>query len=314
MDEILQKFLDKAPAAVMVGATIARTIGDSTLDDIFERHAGAQYTRDLTFSTLSRLMTQVVFCTYPSVHAASQQDQEISVSITSVSNQLNGLETGVSQALAAETARSMDAILTALPDPPDAPVKGLRLRTLDGNFLAGTDHRLACLRGCGAAALPGMALVVRDGCTGLLTDIVPCEDADTNERPLDTAVLPLVEANDLWLADRNFCTDDDLGGIQARAASFLVRHHAGTKLHPRGQESRRRHHPDGTISEQRVRCGMSECRCILIRLKQPLRDGTTEIRLLTHVPLKPLSARRAAELYRTALADRDVPRRLPLKR
>jgi Transposase DDE domain len=299
MDEILQKFLDKAPAAVIVGATIARTIGDSTLDDIFERHAGAQYTRDLTFSALSRLMTQVVFCTYPSVNAAYQQNQEISVSIASVYNKLNGLETGVSQALAAETARSMDEILTALPDPPDEPVKGLRLRTLDGNFLAGTDHRLACLRGCGAAALPGMALVVRDGCTGLLTDIVPCEDAYTNERPLYTAVLPLVEANDLWLADRNFCTDDYLGGIQARDAYFLVRHHAGTKLHPLGQESRRRHHPDGTISEQRVRCGMSECRCIIIRLKQPLRDGTTEIRLLTNVPLKQLSARRAAELYRT---------------
>src|SRR5512135_231367 len=70
MDEILQKFLDKAPVAVIVGATIARTIGDSTLDDIFERHAGAQYTRNLTFSALSRLMTQVVFCTYPSVNAA----------------------------------------------------------------------------------------------------------------------------------------------------------------------------------------------------------------------------------------------------
>ena len=118
MDEILQKFLDKAPAAVIVGATIARTIGDSTLDDIFERHAGAQYTRDLTFSALSRLMTQVVFCTYPSVNAAYQQNQEISVSIASVYNKLNGLETGVSQALVAETARSMDAIFRALPAPP----------------------------------------------------------------------------------------------------------------------------------------------------------------------------------------------------
>jgi hypothetical protein len=37
MDEILQKFLDKAPAAVIVGATIARTIGDSTLDDFCVR-------------------------------------------------------------------------------------------------------------------------------------------------------------------------------------------------------------------------------------------------------------------------------------
>lgn len=299
MDEILQKFLDKKPIAVIVGATIARTIGDSVLDDIFERHADGQYTRELTFSALSRLMTQVVFRTYPSVNAAYQANQEIPVSITSVYNKLNGLETGVSQALVAETAGAMNEILTALPHPPDEPVKGLRLRTLDGNFLAGTDHRLACLRGCGAAALPGMALVLRDGRTGLLTDIVPCEDAYTNERPLYTAVLPLIKALDLLLADRNFCTDDYMSGIQARAAYFLIRHHAGTKLHPLGRESPRRRHPDGTISEQRVRVGMLECRCIIIRLKQPLRDGTTEIRLLTNVPLEQLSARRASELYRT---------------
>ena len=44
---------------------------------------------------------------------------------------------------------------------------------------------------------------------------------------------------------------------------------------------------------------MFECRCIIIRLDKPLRDGTTEIRLLTNVPLKRLSAERAAELYRT---------------
>src|SRR5512135_3925292 len=50
IDEILQKFLDKKPIAVIVGATIARTIGDSVLDDIFERHADGQYTRELTFS------------------------------------------------------------------------------------------------------------------------------------------------------------------------------------------------------------------------------------------------------------------------
>ncbi len=299
MDEILQKFLDKSPVAVMVAATITRVIDDSTLDDIFERNADNQYTKDLTFSTLCRLMTQVVFCSYPSVHAAYREDGAIPVSVASVYNKLNGLETCVSRALVAETAGSMRAILTALPAPPEDPFPGLRLRTLDGNFLAGTDHRLACLRGCGAAALPGMSLVVRDGHTGLLTDIVPCEDAYTNERPLYTAVLPLVRADDLWLADRNFCTEDYMGGIQARGAYFLVRHHCGTKLHPLGPESRGRNHPDGTISEQRVRAGISKYRCIIIRLKKPLRDGTTEIRLLTNVPSERLSARRASDLYRT---------------
>jgi hypothetical protein len=79
----------------------------------------------------------------------------------------------------------MSEIFDALPaNPAEEPVKGLRLRTLDGNFLAGTDHRIACLLANDNAALPGMSLVVRDGRTGLLTDIVPVEDSYTNERSL----------------------------------------------------------------------------------------------------------------------------------
>jgi Transposase DDE domain len=300
MDEILQRFLDQAPIAVMVRATIARAVSHSVLDEIFEQHADAQYTRDLTFSTLAGLMGQVVFGTYPTINAAYRHARDVPVSVTSVYNKLNGLETGISAALVAQTARSLDEVIAALPAAPnDRPVAGLRLRTLDGNFLAGTDHRLDCLRGSGAAALPGMSLVVREGRTGLLSDIIPCEDAYTNERALHPRVLALVEPDDLWLADRNFCTDDYLGGIARRDAYFLIRHHAGTTLHPLGPESRRRSHRDGTISEQPVRVGMLECRCVIIRLRTPLRDGTTEIRLLTNVPSGRLSARRASELYRT---------------
>jgi IS4 transposase len=300
MDEILQRFIEQAPVAVMVQATAARAITDSALNDIYERHADSQYTRDLTFAAVSRLLTQVVFRSYPSVNAAYRHNEEISVSVTSVYNKLNGVETAVSQALVAETASSMSEILASLPDDcPPEPVEGLRLRTLDGNFLAGTDHRISCLRGSGAAALPGMSLVVREGRTGLLTDIVPIEDAYTNERILYADVLSLVKANDLWLADRNFCTDDYLSGIKTREAFFLIRHHAGTKLHPLEPETRRRSHADGTISEQRVRVGFLECRCIIIRLNKPLRDGTTEIRLLTNVPRERLSATAASKLYRT---------------
>src|SRR5262249_59054216 len=111
----------RAPIAVMVRATIARTVGHSALDAIFERHADAQYTRELTFSTLAGLMSQVVFRTYPTVNAAHRQAQDIPVSVTSVYNKLNGLETGISQALVAETARSLDEAIAALPAAPAHP-------------------------------------------------------------------------------------------------------------------------------------------------------------------------------------------------
>jgi Transposase DDE domain len=226
-------------------------------------------------------------------------EQEIPVSVTSVYNKVNGLEPGVSQALVAETAAAMTEIVATLPGGKTPRLAGLRLRTLDGNFLAGTDHRLDCLRGYGAAALPGMSLVVRDGQTGLLTDLIPCEDAYTSERSLSADVLALVSADDLWLGDRNFCTLDYLGGIAQRKAFFLIRHHAGTKLHPVGQLKPCGANVSGKIYEQQVRIGWLECRCIIVKLKEPLRDGSTQLIVLTNAPSKRLRAKRLLKLYQT---------------
>ena len=221
------------------------------------------------------------------------------MTVASLYNKVNGLEVGISKGTVHDTALAMQAIIEALPNRPQSQVAGLRLRTLDGNFLAGTDHRLDCLRGYGAAALPGMSLVVRDDATGLLTDLIPCEDAYKSERALYPDVLALVMPNDLWLADRNFCTIDYLGGISERKAFFLIRHHAGTKLQLVGKEKACGSNSSGKISEQQVRVGWLACRCILVRLNKPLRDGSTELRILTNVSAKRLSAKRALKLYET---------------
>jgi hypothetical protein len=299
MDEILERFIQAAPVAVLVRATLGRILADTTLDDLFNRVAQTQYTRELTFSTLVKLMVKVTFGTHDSVHAAYRHTAGIPVSITAVYDKLAGVETAMSGALVRETAQAMSALLKALPWPQEDAIPGLRLRTLDGNFLAGTDHRLACLRNSGAAALPGMSLVVRDGRTGLLTDLVPCEDAYTSERSLHPEILSLVQANDLWMSDRNFCTLDYLAGFEERQAFFLVRHHGGTHLHALGEEKYIGTNPTGKIYEQKVRAGWLECRCIIIKLNEPLRDGTTEIRLLSNVPPTKAGAKRLATLYRT---------------
>jgi hypothetical protein len=300
MDDLLQRFIEQAPVAVMVRATLARALSDTTLNTLFERNATVQYTRELTFSSLVKLMARVAFGTHKSVHAAYRHTEDIPVSITAVYDKLQNVEGSVLQALVRETGQAMRGIIQALPGVKQPTIiKGLRLRTIDGNSLAGTDHRLECLRDSGAAALPGKSLVVRDAATGLLTDLIPCEDAYTNERVLYPQVLPLVEAGDLWLADRNFCTLDYLGGFADREACFLVRHHAGTHLELVGEERPVGSNPSGDVFEQSVRVGRLACRCIRVKLFKPLPDGTTEIRLLTNVPAAKAGAKRLAELYRT---------------
>lgn len=300
MDVILDRFVACAPVAVMVRASLTWMFADTTLNDLFQRHAETQYTRDLTFSTLVKLMVKVAFGTHDSVHAAYRHTAGIPVSLTAVYDKLGRLETKVSEGLVRETAEALDGLRAALPGQKNADaIPGLRLRTLDGNFLAGTDHRLDCLRGSGAAALPGMSLVVRDGRSGLLTDLIACEDAYTSERALYPRVLDLVQPDDLWLADRNFCTDHYLSGIAEKRAYFLIRHHAGTPLKALGEKKYVGSNATGDIYEQKVQVAGIVCRCITVQVHKPLRDGATALRLLTNVPRQRAGAKRLAELYRT---------------
>lgn len=54
----------------MVRATLERVLSADRLDLWYERTAEKQYTREVLFSTVHDLMSQVVFCVQPSVRAA----------------------------------------------------------------------------------------------------------------------------------------------------------------------------------------------------------------------------------------------------
>ena len=109
------------------------------------------------------------------------------------------------------------------------------MRVLDGNVLAGTDHRLTALRQWLNACLPGKSLVVYEPGLGLVTDLVLCEDAYTQERALVTQLLPRVQANDLVVADRNFCTTRLVFGSSRQKAFVLVRQHRRNSAVPAGE-------------------------------------------------------------------------------
>ena len=104
----------------------------------------------------------------------------------------------------------------------------LNIKILDGNHLAGTEHRLEETRRSNSQPLPGHALVVLDPQVMLMIDVFPCEDAYAQERSLLVEVLSTVAAKDCWIADRNFCTTEFLFGINRRGAFFIIRQHAST--------------------------------------------------------------------------------------
>ena len=303
--EIYEKFAKESPVGVMVRGALEYALPASFLDELFVEYAERQYQGDLLFSTIVEMMSLVVCKIRPSMHAAYQERaEEIQVSVKSVYNKINGVETQVSQALVRATAERLAPVIDQMGGGCSPLLPGYRVRILDGNHLAATEHRLKELRRIGGGPLPGQALVVLDPDQLLITDVFPCEDGHTQERAILLELLETVEAGQLWIADRNFCTSVFLWEVDHQQAFYLVRQHAtNVSWKPRGERRRvKRLKQEATIYEQAVWIGdglgnTKKARRITIVLDQPTRHGEREIHLLTNLPAA-VKATKIAELYR----------------
>jgi IS4 transposase len=296
------------PLGILVRGTLEWLLDPTALEGLFQEQAPAQYTRELTLAALVGLLIQVSAGARASVFAAYKADQAssaptITTSYQALYGKLGRTSPALSEGLVRFSAAKLGPVVEALPPAAAEPLPGYRLRILDGNVLAGTDHRLQPLRKWLNACLPGKSLVVYEPGRGLVTDLVLCEDAYTQERALLSAILPRVQSNDVWVADRNFCTPRWVFGVGARQAFFAVRQHgrslpcrALSKLRQRGQTA------TGTVHEQRVRATDPESgeiitlRRIELRLFAKTRNGDRSIALLTNLPAK-VSAAQLADLY-----------------
>ncbi|NMQ04242.1 hypothetical protein E4Q08_02685 [Candidatus Accumulibacter phosphatis] len=98
-----------------------------------------------------------------------------------------------------------------------------------------SEKRLAPLRAERGAALLGHTRVVFDPDTGLVTDIVACEDAHESERTAAATWVAGARPGEWWIADRHFCTQTLLQGWEEVKACFIVREHS---RHPRLEQQR----------------------------------------------------------------------------
>jgi IS4 transposase len=305
LGEVFEQFAREAPVSVMVRATLENALNPRVLDQLFEDTAQRQYTRTLLFSSIVDLMSTVVCRIRPSINAAYQKRASLlGVTRKAVYDKLDRLEPEVAAALVRHTAAALEPVITAMGGdlPPWLP--GYRIKIVDGNHLASTEHRLQELRTTGAGALPGHALVVLDPQVMLVTEVIPCEDGHAQERSLLDRLLASVRPRDLWIEDRNFCTTGFVFGIVRRRASFVVRQHAGNL--PWQFVGKRRscgRIDTGRVSEQTIRVEHEDgevlfLRRITVALDRPTRDGDTEIHILTDLPAKVARAKTVAELYR----------------
>jgi IS4 transposase len=305
LDDIFERFARQSPVTVMARAALEHALSPRAIDALFDRTAERQYTRTLLFSSVVDLMGTVVAKIRPAVNAAYRAKAEaLGVSLRAVYDKLERLEPGLSAELVRHTARTLNPVVTAMGGERAAWLPGYSVKILDGNHLAGTEHRLKGLRTIGAGALPGKALVVLDPEAMLVSDVFPCEDGHAQERSLLGPVLEAIRAGEVWIADRNFCTTGFLFGIARRDGCFVIRQHGAT-LHIEGMGERRPcgRSETGGVFEQELRLGDGDggsmvVRRITIELDTPTRDGETEVHVLTNLPAEVADALAVADLYR----------------
>jgi hypothetical protein len=296
-------FVKAAPFCVLARAALEALFRPQRLNELFRRTAQHQYTRELLFSQLVELMIAVVLRQQPSVYAAYRNKvANITVSHQALYDKLDQLELGVSAALVRDSACHIAPVIDELGARRAAWLADRRVKIIDGNALSATEHRLSELRDTWDAPMPGKVLAVFDPQTELTIDVFLTPDGHAQEASLLGEVLATVEADDVWIADRNFCTLSLLCGIDARAAGFVIRQHGRLQGRLLGERRLIGRCETGDVYEQRIEVDrqgqVSTWRRVSVALDVPTRDGDQEIHILTNLPPETADGPCVAGLYR----------------
>lgn len=306
ISDLLRRFMVESPVTVMARAVLEHAFPDQVLDQMFRRTAQEQREDKLLFSTVVKVLAAVVTRGRKSVRDSylAETRAQAEATLSALYAKLQNTETVVVAGLVRESFVRLLPVMRSLKAVRQPLFPGYCTKILDGAHLTGTQHRLRETRTLHSSPLPGQALVVLQPDERLISAAFPCEDAHAQERSLLDGVLATVEALDLLLADRNFCTTGFLFGLVRRGACFLIRQHATTLWGKELLGKRRRvgRGERGVVYEQTLRITnpltdeQLLLRRITIVLDKPTTNGDTEIHLLSNLP-KRFGAVRLAAAY-----------------
>lgn len=306
---VLARFEEQAPASVMARTLLEEAFPAAWLDEVFPHHRARQYERDLLFSTVVELMMHVAVGLQPSLHAAVREAQPLS--LTALYEKVRRTDPDLVGALVRASAARLEPVLSNLGGPP-VRLPGYAIRILDGNHLPASQRRLKALRGARGAPLPGLAMVVYDPDSGLVTDVVAGEDAYQHERSLAAALLEQAGPGQVWIGDRHFCPGALMGGWDAAGAGFVVREHANhPSLRTEGDWHEAGRTETGVLREQTITLAPPQkapgsdriapqavtWRRIELTLTQPTQAGDRILRLWSNLPAT-VTAAQVAQAYR----------------
>jgi hypothetical protein len=245
MDDVVfsAAVLEKLPLGDSVWRLLHFTMDHSWLQDLWTRHRGRCYERNLQFSTLAHLIADALLEHGGSGHQAFERALDaaiLPVSITSAYGKLANLPVLVSETLLAEGTRRMNAVLPDLPavDPLPKCWADSEVFGADGKAIKHVKRLLKPLRGLQAGILGARASVGLNLRTGLAVAMVGHLDGEAGEGALTEALLPklAVAAGPArpWVAvlDRLYCNLNFPQQVLKAGGHFLIRYCTNTTFVP----------------------------------------------------------------------------------
>jgi DDE family transposase len=234
--------LGRLPLADSVWRLLHFAIDDPWLDDLWTRHRGRCYERDLKFSTLANLIADALLEHGGSGHQAFERARDaaiLPVSITSAYDKLGNLPVPVSETLLAEGTLRMNAILPEVPaiDPLPDCWADFEVFGADGKAIKHVKRLLKPLRGLQAGILGARASVGLNLRTGLAVAMVGHLDGEAGEGALTEVLLPkLAKAagHRPWLVvlDRLYGNLSFPQQVLKAGGHFLIRYCSNTTFVP----------------------------------------------------------------------------------
>lgn len=212
---------------------------DTFLADVFERHRGRCFERDLPFALFVHLLADALLGHRESAHQAflhAKESGTLETSVTAVYNRLGTLPIAVSVNLFAEATARLNVVSVCAVDVLPRSLADHRPLALDGKKLKYVLKRLKPLRGLKGNVLGGKLVAVQDMATGQAVAIEASADGEAADNPLVPGVLAQVRAMpqarpSLWVGDRGFCDFKMLHLFSEGQDAFLIRHHAKCGFH-----------------------------------------------------------------------------------
>lgn len=216
-------------------------VADPTfLGDLFERHRGRSYERQIAFPDLVHLLADALLLHGQSAHrtfAQAQADGQLPASVKAAYDKVARMPIAVSAALLTDgTARLRDLWPASAAEAVPPSLAAFTPIAFDGKKIKQVAKRLKPLRSVRGQVLGGKILVAEDVRTRLAVAMEADPDGEASDLTLVPGLLarvrPVVPGPRLWIGDRLFCDLIHLPLLAADGDHFVVRYCRKVKFHP----------------------------------------------------------------------------------